>query len=68
MTVKRKEQQVLLAIKQGDEPISFSCYSLPDDYSSASFDYDVLLVRKQSFISFILNCSYYKNIVDEDMI
>ncbi len=47
---------------------SFLSYSLPNDYKSASFDYNVLSVRRDDYISLILKLSDYSKIVEENII
>lgn len=54
LTVARKKKDILAAIASGETPSSFSCYSLPKDYRTASFDYDFLCVRKEGYISVIV--------------
>ena len=38
---------------------ALSCYSLPKDYQNASFDYDLLIVKNEKYISVIMNGSDY---------
>lgn len=54
LTVARKKKDILATIAAGENPLSFSCYSLPKDYRTASFDYDFLCVRKEGYISVIV--------------
>lgn len=54
LTVARKKKDILATIAAGENPSSFSCYSLPKDYRIASFDYDFLCVRKEGYISVIV--------------
>lgn len=54
VTVKRKEKQVLPILQNG-KVTRVSCYSLPKDYKSASFDYNVLAVRQSKYISLIMD-------------
>ncbi len=54
LTVARKKKDILATIAAGEKPSSFSCYSLPKDYRTASFDYDFLGVRKEGYISVIV--------------
>lgn len=54
LTVARKKKDIIAAITSGEKPSSFSCYSLPKDYKTASFDYDFLGVRTKQYISVIL--------------
>lgn len=61
LTVARKKKDILATIAAGENPSSFSCYSLPKDYRTASFDYDFLCVRKEGYISVIVKeVDYHK--------
>lgn len=62
LTVARKKKEILETIATGENPSSFSCYSLPKDYSTASFDYDFLSVRKEGYISVIVKEVDYNNL------
>ncbi|WP_152513204.1 hypothetical protein [Clostridium sp. BL8] len=39
-----------------------SVYSLPDDFTTAAFDYNVLLTRNSKFLSMIVNKEVYLNL------
>ena len=54
LTVARKKKDILATIAAGENPSSFSCYSFPKDYRTASFDYDFLGVCKEEYISVIV--------------
>ena len=65
-----KEKGIFTAITRSEKPLSFSCYSLPKDYKTASFDYDFLGVRTKQYISVILKEVDYnklnvKNIISQ---
>lgn len=61
LTVARKEKDILTKVADGEIPMSFSCYSLSQGYKTASFDYDILCVRKEEYISVIIKeVDYYK--------
>ncbi|MFZ5968227.1 MAG: hypothetical protein ACOYVK_13770 [Bacillota bacterium] len=67
MTLKRNEKKLVNAIENGDVVKSISIFSLEDNYKSASFDYNVLLVRNSDYVTLIVNKSdFYK--VDEDVL
>lgn len=71
MTIARKDRQIAYALQQREKPTSLSYYSLPKDYKSASFDYNVLIVRSAShtnYISTIINLADYENDIAEDII
>ena len=67
MTVARKEKEIISNIVAGEIPMSFSCYSLPEGYKVASFDYNFLCVRKDSYMSIIIKEADY-NIDNEKLI
>lgn len=62
VTVRRKEKQVLQLLKDGTLPESLTLFSLPKDYRSASFDYNILAVRNKEYISFIFNSQDFEKI------
>lgn len=62
LTVARKKKDILATIAAGENPSSFSCYSLPKDYRTASFDYDFLGVRNEEYISVIVKEVDYKKL------
>lgn len=68
MTVSRSEKTIVDALKNGEKPYSFSCYSLPKDYKSASFDYDLLLVRKKEYISLVVNIGDYDKVIHNGIV
>lgn len=68
MTVKRKEKEVLTSINEGDLPLSFSLYSLPKNYKVASFGYDFLCERNDSYISVIVNENDYNVSVEKSIV
>lgn len=59
LSIKRSEKKVLKSIQNGDKIEYISLYSLPDEYSSASFDYNVLLARECGYLTIIINKSDY---------
>ena len=64
LTVARKEKEMIDKIRKGEKPILMSLYSLPPKYKSASFDYNMSMVRREGFISVTINeCDY--NITNE---
>lgn len=67
MTVARKEKEVIMKMSEGEIPKSFSCYSLPKGYKVASFDYDFLCERNDSYMSIIIKDKDY-NIDNEQQI
>lgn len=67
MALGKNEKKLLKAIEAGDKIKWIAVYSLPLDYSSASFDYDALLVRSMEYVTLITNISDFKN-TDEEML
>lgn len=55
MKLSGNEKKVLNEIKSGQEIKYISMFSLPEDFKSASFDYNVMIVRNSSFITLIVN-------------
>ena len=62
MILKRNEKKVIASMENGDKIKYLSMYSLPDNYNSASFDYNVLLGRDSDYIILIMNKSDFNNI------
>lgn len=67
MKLPRNEKKIISAIESGEEVKYISIFSLPKDYESASFDYNVLLVRDYDYITITTNKSDFYN-VDEEII
>ena len=59
LTVSRKEKEILRSFEEGELPTSFSCYSLPKDYRTAAFDYNLFIVRREDLITIIMKEEYY---------
>lgn len=68
LTVARKKNDIFTTIVAGENPSSFSCYSLPKDYRTASFDYDFLCVRNKKYISLIVKAVDYDKLNLESVI
>lgn len=68
LTVARKKKDILATIAAGENPSSFSCYSLRKDYRTASFDYDFLCVRKEEYISVIVKEADYNKLNSKSVI
>lgn len=67
-TVTRGEKKLLDAIRDEDILDSVSMFSLPKDFKSASFDYDVLIVRNKEFTTLIVNKSDYDKLSKANII
>ena len=59
LTVSRKEKEILQSFEEGEFPTSFSCYSLPKDYRTAAFDYNLFILRREDLITIIMKEEYY---------
>lgn len=68
MKLDRNEKKVLNEIQSGEEINHISLFSLPQDFKSASFDYDVMIVRNFRFITLIVNKSDFKKIDEEQLV
>ena len=68
LTVARKEKEILSKISDGEIPFSFACYSLLKNYKTASFDYEILSVRKEEYISIIIKEVDYDRLNIQDVI
>ena len=68
MKLDRNEKKVLNEIQNGEEINYISLFSLPQDFKSASFDYDVMIVRNFRFITLIVNKSDFKKIDEEQLL
>lgn len=49
-------------MNDGVEPTSLSLYSLPNQYKTATFDYNILVVRQDKYISVIVNKSDFEKL------
>jgi hypothetical protein len=68
MELEKNEKKLLKAIEAEDKIEWIAVYSLPLDYSSASFDYDVLLARTNEYVTFITNISDFNKINEEFLV
>lgn len=59
LTVSRKEKEILKSFEEGEIPTSFACYSLPKDYRTAAFDYNLFISRREEYITIIMKEEYY---------
>lgn len=57
--IPRKEEKIFERLRKEENLQALSCYSLPKDYQNASFDYDLLIVKNEKYISVIMNGSDY---------
>lgn len=55
LDIRRYEKKIVDSINNGDAINYISLYSLPKNYESASFDYDVFLAREKGYVTLIMN-------------
>ena len=55
-------QEVLNQLNDGVEPTRLSLYSLPNQYKTVTFDYNILVVRQDKYISVIVNKSDFEKL------
>lgn len=68
MKLENAEKKLLLEIANEDEIKWISAYSLPNDFVSAAFDYNVLIVRTNDYISLIIAKEDYEKIHEAKLI
>lgn len=68
MILPKNEKKITSAIESGEEIKYISIFSLPEDFKSASFDYNVLLVRDYDYVTIVVNKSDFYNIDGEILI
>lgn len=57
---KTGEKKVFDALENKENIEWLSIYSLPSNYKSATFDYEVLIIRKHTYINIIMNKSVFE--------
>lgn len=68
MNLEKKEKSIVESIENGDIVQYISFMALPDDYKSASFDYDMMLVRDRDYVTLIINKSNYKEDYENEIL
>ena len=68
MKLSRNEKKVLNEIQSGQEIKYISMFSLPQDFQSASFDYDVMIVRNSQFITLTVNKGDFNKIDEQKLL
>lgn len=51
-----------MSINNNEDIKWLSIYSLPENFTSASFDYNVLITRNKNYLSIIMNKEVYLNL------
>ena len=67
-TVSRMEKKILESIEKGDCPQDFSCFVLPSDFRSASFDYTLLFDRTENDISILISENDYEKFDENELL
>lgn len=67
-TVSRSEKKLLAVMGEESNLEAVSMFSLPRNFKSASFSYDVMLVRNQEFITLSLNESDYDKLDETEVV
>ncbi len=68
MKLGRNEKKVLNEIKSSQEIKYISMFSLPEDFQSASFDYDVMIVRNSQFTTLTVNKGDFNKIDEQKLL
>lgn len=68
MKLDKNEKKVLNEIQSGEEIKHISMFSLPKDFKSASFDYDVMIVRNSQFITLTINKDDFNKIDEQQLL
>lgn len=68
MKLSKNEKKVLNEIKSGQEIKYISMFSLPEDFQSASFDYDVMIVRNSQFTTVTVNKGDFNKIDEQKLV
>ena len=68
MKIERVEKKIKKVIENGESIRRLSLFSLPPNFSSASFDYNVMAVRSSDFLTLILDSDIYDNKISFEII
>ena len=68
MKLSSNEKKVLNEIQRGQEVKHISMFSLPQGFTSASFDYEAMIVRNSQFISLTINKGDYNKIDEQQLL
>ncbi|SHJ43504.1 hypothetical protein SAMN02745163_01961 [Clostridium cavendishii DSM 21758] len=68
MKLSRNEKKVLNEIQSGQEIKYISMFSLPEDFQSASFDYDVMIVKNSQFTTLTVNKGDFNKIDEQKLL
>ena len=68
MSMAKQEKKIFDALMLGDFVRSISLFALPENYKSASFDYEMMIVCNQTYISLIVNKSKYQEEYEKNIL
>lgn len=68
LSISKSEKKILKSLENGDEVYYISLFSLPKDYKSASFDYDVLVARDEGYVTLIANKGAFDYMQENELI
>lgn len=68
LSVSKSEKKILKSLENGDSVYYISLFALPKDYKSASFDYDVLAVRDDGYITLVMNKNTFNSEREDEII
>jgi len=65
LSVNRKGKEIVSRLSEGEIPENMSCYSLPKDFRTATFDANCACARDKSFVFFEINEIDYCNVNEQ---
>lgn len=68
MKLSRNKKKILNEIESGQEIKYISMFSLPEDFQSASFDYDVMIARNSQFMILTVNKGDFNKIDEQKLL
>jgi len=67
-TLKRSEKRIRAAFRNKESIEHMSVYSLPQNFSQAVFDYNILTIRSDYYVMLIVGSDIFQDKVDEEII
>lgn len=68
LSISKSEKKILKSLENGDSVYYISLFALPQEYKSASFDYDVLVARDDGYITLVMNKSTFNSGQEDEII
>ncbi|MBR3598959.1 MAG: hypothetical protein IKL53_03685 [Lachnospiraceae bacterium] len=68
LNLSKNEKKICRSIENGDSVQYISLFSLPKDYKSASFDYDVFIARDEGYVTLTMNQSTFAHIQEDELL